>query len=70
MAFWAGELSVMGLLQWRGFDDDVVSYARVRADKGVGADYGGPLIVVWLWMTVPSPFTMLFVIVACSTIVP
>jgi len=30
----------------------------------------GPLMVVRLWMTVPSPIATLFVIVACSTIVP
>ena len=55
--FWPVGLSVMGLPQWRGFDDGVlclgvsdggvVSYARVGADEGVGVDlavvanYGG-----------------------------
>jgi len=57
-------------------DYRVVSDTGVGADVGVGADDavaaddGGPLMVVRLWMMVPSPMPTLLVIVAESSTVP
>lgn len=75
-AVYVGALHDDGVLYLGVSDGGVVSDARVGADEGVGADLaavaedGGPLIVVRLWMTVPSPIATLFVMVAVSSTVP